>query len=602
MTLRPYQQEAHDAVIEHIKQSTLPCLVEAATGAGKSLIIAELAKTIHRISKGLSILVLCPNKEILEQNREKYLATGSPASIFSAALGAKCLRHPVVFGTPQSVKNSVGKFGDRFAMVIIDEAHGITPSVISIIEHLQQKRSKLRIVGLTATPYRMTKGFIYEVDSSGKNLTEEEAYNPFFYKLVYSIKARYLIEQGFLTDPIIGQLGAGNYDTSNLKLNSIGKFEQKEVDRAFIGKGRLTANIVADIIAQSRDRRGVMIFASTIQHAKEIMESLPPELSAIVTGETHKKERETILKNMKAQRIKYIVNVAVLTVGTDIPHVDVVALMRATESVGLLQQIIGRGLRLFTNKDDCLILDYAENIHRHCPDGDIFNPIIRANIKSTESVIIEVDCPDGCGMINRFSARKNTEGYKINNDGYFTDLMGEVIQTSSGQGLAAHYGRRCNGYIFIKGILEPERCGYRWSFKVCEKCNEENDIAARYCRSCKGELIDPNEKLVLEFQELKKDPTKIQIDEVLDIQSYPTISQAGNECLRVEFVTPFRKFAIWLQVQSKNERSIRDYQMFRHFEKGINTVEYKKESNGFYKVISYNKEIQKCKIQNTPTK
>ena len=102
-----------------------------------------------------------------------------------------------------------------------------------------------------------------------------------------------------------------------------------------------------------------MLFAATVRHAEEVMASLPPDLSAMITGDTPKGERASIIARFKARRIKYLVNVAVLTTGFDAPHVDVIAILRKTESVGLLQQIIGRGLRLHDDKRDCLVLDYA---------------------------------------------------------------------------------------------------------------------------------------------------------------------------------------------------------------------------------------------------
>lgn len=594
MILRPYQQDCVDAIINQIMTSSSPIVANLATGAGKSLIIAELAKIIHEKSKGKSILCLAPSAELVTQNREKYLVTGEPASIFSASLGAKCLRHPVVFGTPQSVKNSIEKFGERFAMVIIDEAHGMTNSVKHIIDELRKKNNKLRVVGVTATPYRMGSGFIYGIDDNGKSLPPDQFKTPYFERMVYKVDANYLIEQGYLSKPIIGQIGGESYDTSKLELNKMGKFDSAEVDKAFVGHGRKTAAIVADIIAKSYNRKGIILFASTIQHAQEILASLPPELSAIVTGETPKQDRQNILKRFKAQQIKYIVNVAVLTVGFDAPHIDVVALLRATESAGLFQQIIGRGLRLSPNKNDCLILDYAENIDRHCPDGDLFNPKIQTFGGAKSEEFLEQKCPE-CDHINMFSYRKNEGGYKINEDGYFTDLMGIVITTAKGDLLPAHHGRRCNGIIPSITNFEGFRCGYRWSMKVCEACNAENDIAARRCTQCKGELIDPNEKLIIEFKQLKRDPTRVQIDEVLQVDTIPTVSQAGNPCIRVEFLTPYRKFQIWLQVEAKNERAVRDYQMFKHYENNIQTVEYKKESSGFYRVISYNKPIQEIK-------
>jgi len=595
MALRPYQQDAVNAVIGAVKQSLAPIVAELSTGAGKSHIIAGIAKEIHAISKGKSILVLCPSKEILEQNREKYLQTGNPASIFSASLGTKCLKHPVVFGTPKSVKNSINKFGSRFAMVIIDECHLITPTVKSIISHIREYNPKLRTAGVTATPYRMNGGYIYQIDNN--NVAVEQAKEPYFTNLVYKITARDLIDMGYLTPPKIGQIGAGGYDTSNITLNKMGKFDSAEVDKAFVGHGRKTSAIVADVVAQSKERMGVMFFGATVQHAKEIMASLPPSLSAIITGDTPKKEREKILKDFKSQKLKYIVNVAVLTTGFDATHVDVVAILRATESASLMQQIIGRGLRLHPNKKDCLILDYAGNIDRHTPDGDIFTPAIALPRGSEGSGIGKFKCPL-CGIINEFSMRKNEEGYKIDKDGYFIDLMGARVTNEQNIPIPAHYGRRCRG--LIKGRDgEVEQCSYRWDGKDCPACGYENDIASRYCKQCKAELVDPNEKLQLEFTQFKTDPTQKQIDEVLSINTISTVSRAGNPCLRVEFTTPYRVFTVWFQKEAKSLQAMYGYKLFEANKNNIKTVEYVKQPNGFYKIFSYNKDPDICQAVNT---
>ncbi len=589
--LRSYQQEAVSAVVAHIKKSATPCLIELATGAGKSLIVAELAKVIHKMSGGKSVLCIAPSAELVMQNRGKYLLTGEPASLFSASVGIKCLRHPVVFGTPQSIKNSIEKFGDRFAAIIIDEAHGLTPSLKEIIEHIRSKNKNVRVIGMTATPYRMGTGYIYRVNQKGKALSEDKTKDPYFDKLLYSVKANQLIKRGYLTRPIIGQIGEGveKYETSTLQLNNRGMFDAKDIERVFEGQGRKTAEIVKDIVGHSIDRQGVIIFGATIQHAKEIMESLPIENSALITGLTPKKERENILKKFQNKKIKYLVNVAVLTTGFDAVHIDVVALMRATESAGLMQQIIGRGLRLDDGKDDCLVLDYAENIDRHTPDGDLFSPQIKVKTKKEGGETLDVVCPT-CNTINEFKCRENKDGYKIDEEGYFTDLLNKRITTEHGE-VPAHYGRRCQALISTPVSPSGIQCGQRWNAKECEHCNAENDIAARYCTTCKKELVDPNEKLKIAFKALKKDPYQKQIDEVLDMAVVDTLSQAGNPCLRVKFVTPYRSFEIWLQKEAKNERAYRDYQMFINMP-SISSVTYNKEQSGFYRVLNYNEAVQ----------
>lgn len=510
MSLRPYQQDASDAAYDFIMQCIDPCLVGAATGAGKSHIIADLASRIHAVS-GKKILCLAPTKELVEQNREKFLATGNPASIFSASI-RKELRHPVVFGTPGTVVNNLHRF-NNYAAIIVDEAHGITPTLRTIIDGIKAKNDKVRVVGLSATPYRSGTGYIFANHYQYGAMPPEQAHEPYFHSLVYSIQARDLLDMGYLTPPVIGGSDA-HYDTSGLRLKSTGKWDAKTVDAAFVGRGRLTSQIVADIVAKSQGRQGVMLFASTIQHAEEIMESLPPDISEIITGKTPKDERENIIKRFKNKEFKYLVNVTVLVAGFDASHVDVIAILRATESPGLLQQIIGRGMRLDDLKDDFLILDYAENIERHFPHGDIFDPAIRVRPKG-EGEGLEVSCPI-CHHINQFSARPNPDKFPISKDGYWVDLAGNKFKNASGIDVPAHMGRRCLGEALVSG--RHVRCGYKWAFKECLECHAENDIAARYCSDCKAEIVDPNEKLLELATRIENDPYRTRTSSVKGMQ------------------------------------------------------------------------------------
>lgn len=590
--LRDYQQQAHDSAITWLRQSVEPCLIESATGSGKSHIIAAIAETLHKISKGKHILCLAPSAELVEQNRNKYLATGNPASTFSASAGGKCLRHPVVFGTPGTVKNSIRRFGSQFCAVVVDECHGMTPTVKYIIDELRAINPQLRVIGTTATPYRLGEGFIYATDEDGKP-TSERAKNLYFAKKVFTITAPQLIKRGFLTPPTVGAINAENYETLHIQTNSMGKFAQAEIDQAFHGHGRKTAAIVADIVAQARYRKGVMIFAATVQHAHEVMASLPPSLSAIVTADTPKAERKRILARFKAResdKIKYLVNVSVLTTGFDAPHVDLIAILRKTESVGLLQQIIGRGMRIDEGKQDFLLLDYAQNIEAHCPDGDLFAPVIKVRFGGGgESSTVKAECPS-CKIENEFTARENDEGFEIDKQGYFIDLDKNRITTPSGD-MPAHYGRRCMALHPAPGG-KLIQCDYRWTFKECPHCLADNDIAARYCATCKGEIIDPNKKLIADFRALKKDPTKIQTDKIVSWEHLRTVSRAGNNCLRVDYVTEYRRFSIWYMPDAEKGKN---YATWVQFCEATNngrsmpeTITYNKDaSTGMYRVFSY---------------
>jgi len=302
--LRAYQQEAHDKAISFVKGSTDSCVIEAPTGSGKSHVIAAIAHTLFNLSKGKKILCLAPSSELVIQNRKKYLLTGNSASLFSSSAGKISLRHPIVFGTPKTVLNRIDKFGDDFCAVVIDEAHGLTQTIKEIIEELKKNNENLRVIGLSATPYRMGTGYIYAIDEKDKPLPIEQSIKPYFTKKVYTISARRLISEGFLTVPVIGSIGTEHYDTSKLELNSLGKYDKTESDIAYVGQGRKTASIIAEIVAKAKDRKGVIIFTSTIKHAEECLDSLPKGISAIVTGSMPKADRKATLEGFLAKKIK----------------------------------------------------------------------------------------------------------------------------------------------------------------------------------------------------------------------------------------------------------------------------------------------------------
>ena len=538
--LRDYQQGAFDLAKDWLTKSFEPCVIDAATGAGKSHIIAAIAEWISKKSDK-KVLCLAPSKELLEQNYKKFVATGNPASFYSASI-SKSLRHNVIFASPLTLLNAISKFKGKISAVIIDECDGITPTIKEIIAYLRSDNPTLRVVGLTATPYRLGSGYIYQYDQHGQPVPENQARDPYFNRLLCRITAKELIDRGYLTPPMACENSIPSYDTSGLTVERTGKFNSKSVERAFEGQGRKTSKIVADIVEISRERQGVIIFAATIQHAEEIMASLPDENSTIIHGGVNKKDREQRIANFLSRKFKYIVNVNVLTVGFDAPHIDVVAILRATESVRLLQQIIGRGLRLDKGKNDCLVLDYAENIERHCPGGDIFNPDIKATPEKTGTFEINAFCPD-CNTENMFGGRPNPEEFQHNKEGYFCDLMGELIVNDDNIPIPAHFGRRCYGQEIIRG--ESVRCDYRWSSKVCLDCDHGNDIAARFCEKCKCELVDPNEKLRLDYQKIKKNPYSLSTDSVLSWDCQKHLSAAGNETLRINFTTEYRTFSVW---------------------------------------------------------
>ena len=371
--LRYYQKDSIDIVINYVKKHLDPVLIELCTGAGKSIIVAELARFFAKAAPHKRVLCIAPSKELVLQNHAKYLAYGYPASIYCASAGSKCLRSQVIFASPQTAVKQAEKIARLgISAIIIDEAHGITESLKAIVntirdfsERGKQINANVRVIGMTATPYRLGTGYIYAIDDTGNEPIyhdEDKAIEPYFNKLIYRITAGELVSEGFLSKVAIGE-HSESYDTSGLDMQR-GKFTADSVAKTFEGSTK-TERIINKVIHYAQQREGVMIFAATISHAEEVLGYLPSGNAKLVTGKTKRKDRETIIDQFKQRKFKYLVNVDCLTTGFDCIHVDFVVILRATESPGLLQQIVGRGLRLCDGKENCLVMDFAENIQRH---------------------------------------------------------------------------------------------------------------------------------------------------------------------------------------------------------------------------------------------
>jgi DNA repair protein RadD len=460
--LRPYQKEAVDATVRYFRQHREPGVLVLPTGAGKSLVIAELA----RIAKG-RVLVLAHVKELVEQNHDKYESYALIAGIYSAGLERKDKDEKVIFGSIQSVARATAAFFQGFSLLIIDECHRVSiaedTQYACVIRNLRQANSNLCILGLTATPYRLGFGWLYQYHHRGTLRTEEAR---FFQQCIYELPLSYMIKNGYLTQPVKIDSPVAGYDFSTLLKRGPGtKFSMNDVEDLLKDQARVTPGIIANIVDIAKDRKGVMIFTASVRHAEEILTHLPKDASALVVADTESSEREQIIKRFKERKLKYLVNVSILTTGFDAPHVDLIAILRPTESVSLYQQIVGRGLRLSEGKSDCLILDYTGVGH------DIFSPEIDDDKPSPNCVPVQVRCPR-CGHENDFWG--------------LVDDTGELIE---------HFGRKCRGAVEDAQTLKLIPCNFRFRFKCCEKCGAENDIAARVCASCRGIIIDTDQKL-----------------------------------------------------------------------------------------------------------
>ncbi|CAK3015994.1 putative DNA repair helicase RadD [Vibrio crassostreae] len=460
-TLRPYQADSVKSVIHYFRKHQTPAVLVLPTGAGKSLVIAELA----RLAKG-RVLVLAHVKELVEQNHEKYEGYGLKGSIFSAGLGRKETDQQVVFASVQSVVRNLDSFSNQFSLLVIDECHRVpdekTSSYQKVITHLRENNSGIKVLGLTATPYRLGMGWLYQYHTRGQVRSEEPR---FFRDCIFELPIRYLLDEGFLTPARMIDAPVLSYDFSQLKPASTGRYKEAELDMVIEQSKRATPQIVDQIIELAQDKLGIMVFAATVRHAQEILGLLPEGEASIVIGDTPTLERDQIINDFKERKIKFLVNVSVLTTGFDAPHVDLIAILRPTESISLYQQIVGRGLRLSPGKKECLVLDYAGNSY------DLYQPEVGDPKPDSDSEIITIPCP-ACGFNNNFWGKLDSNGF-----------------------LLEHFGRKCQGYFTDEDTGEREHCNYRFRAKYCGECGADNDIAARICHECDATLVDPDKRL-----------------------------------------------------------------------------------------------------------
>lgn len=356
---RWYQKAANDAVWNYLAEKQGNPVIVLPTGAGKSLVIAMLIQ--QAIEFEGRVVVLAHRKELLQQNAEEIrgMIPGVDVGIYSAGLKAREIHNTVVVAGIQSVFRKAADLGRRH-LVLVDECHLISDIDESMYQQffagIQQEG--LRIVGLTATPFRTGSGPFCGPDRQ-------------FHRIVFEAKTADLIAQGFLC-PITNKVADAEVNTDKVALRG-GEFVESEMQAAFDVDDKVEA-ACKEILDKTQDRHSVLIFASGVHHAEQIADLLPG--AAVVTGETLDLERASILDRFRRGELRFLVNCDVLTTGFNAKCIDAIAVLRATMSPGLFCQMVGRGLRLHESKTNCLLLDFGGNIARHGSiDDDNFGRI-----------------------------------------------------------------------------------------------------------------------------------------------------------------------------------------------------------------------------------
>jgi len=394
LELRPYQRAAIDGLYNYWsdKKGDNPIIV-APTGSGKSLIIAHLIKDAMSYP-GTRVLILTHVKELLEQNASELVALYPEADVgfYSASLKKKVLRKPITFAGIQSIHKKAYQIVPAPDLVIVDEAHLIPKNYGTrynkFLSDLRICNRGVKVVGLTATPYRLDSGWLHEGD------------NAIFDGIAYDIPVADLMEQGFLA-PVISKSGVKTIDLSNVGKRG-GEYIESELAKA-ASDPELVTETVAEIVRYGAERKAWLVFACGVNHAELLRAEFETHgiEADVVTGADGMSARGEKIERFRRGGSKCLINVNVLTTGFNVPHVDLVAIVRATESTGLYIQIVGRGTRIAPGKENCLVLDYGDNVMRH---GfiDKIKPKIKGNSENGEAPVKK--CPE-CLTVNHAAVR-----------------------------------------------------------------------------------------------------------------------------------------------------------------------------------------------------
>ena len=396
MKLRPYQEQAVQSVWEYFSKHEGNPVIALPTGTGKSVVIAELLRRAFLQYPNQRVLKITHVKELISQNMEKLLALWptAPAGIHSAGLKRRDLEHAILFCGIASIAKKAAKLG-KIDLILIDECHLVSHNAETmyrtLIHDLREVNPHLKVIGFTATPYRLGLGPLIEggiFTDLCFDLTGRDAFNQ-------------LVTDGYLA-PLVTKKTAQELDVSSVHMQG-GEYIQKELQAA-VDRVAVTDAAVQEMLYYGKHRDHWLVFASGVEHATHVADCLNyygiP--TAALHSECSSEERTRILADFKAGRLRAVTNNNILTTGFDFPGIDLIGVLRPTASTNLWVQMLGRGTRPFEGKDNCLVLDFAGNTRRLGPVND---PVLPKRKGDKAGGQAPVRICDQCGTYQHASLR-----------------------------------------------------------------------------------------------------------------------------------------------------------------------------------------------------
>lgn len=375
ITLRPNQAEPINKAIDFFKEKNpAPSIIVLPTAWGKSILAAYVAKNVDG-----KLLVVVPNKELLQQNYDKYMAlcgdVEPDCAIFSASLNSKRIGR-VTFATIGSIKNLGQKFQFAgFTKMLIDEVHIFPRESESMLGRFLKESGITHVLGITATPIKLQNN----VDKDGnpfsklQMLTARSKKGNFFKEIIHVSQVQEMVQMGFWSKLIYRKT---KFDNSRLVYNSQkSEYTDESVRLSF--NSNHTETLIFKALDHFTERKHILVFVPSVEEALSMSSkynSIADDYhhsAAAIYGDMPKKDREQIINSFRDGKIRVIFNCFVLSTGFDYPGVDCIILASSTASVARYYQIIGRATRIHPDKQDALIVDLGGNIDRFGKVEDI---------------------------------------------------------------------------------------------------------------------------------------------------------------------------------------------------------------------------------------
>lgn len=497
-----------------------PVVVSASVSSGKSVILAETAKAVKDAALAratpvtVNVMIIQRQGILAEQNSAAAWSIGLKNSVYSASCGGrKSTHYSVVVATegtlaralelyrfspyteeemklPAEQRATLGKWHPD--LILIDECHQAgfeDPSTqyMRVLLHFYKCKPHMRLAGMTGSPFRGSSSIVGDSPShlwkKVASISTDEAEYPEGGVGDGVISTEFMVDQGWVVPPIFGYPDSqdANYDFSHIDPNDWA-YDEAALDEAVSDREKCLA-ICADVVEKTKSRRGVLIFAATKRHTRQIAAALkilgvPEDQIGVITENTPNKEQARILDLAKAGKMKFVVNVSVLTTGVSVPEWDVCVFMRPIASIVLLIQSIGRVLRLLIKDGDVPMLD------RDALSAEERRLLIQASDKPDALVLDYADVMATLGALYDNPVLEQADLEKAKKDHL------DLIECQICHTMNSPHARRCIGRDHA-----GNRCDHFWHSRPCPGCQTKNDQVARECRSCRRILIDPNADL-----------------------------------------------------------------------------------------------------------